>query len=330
MSRYLFLTLILSIVGASTIALAATTKSVTVTSWDPAPYGRYDALSTNTLKLNNQTSKQDGSSYCNANTQNIVYIDSVTGDVRVCPIVGSSSVTNFWVYNDLGATPKMVAGFPAEIPTITGNTAINGNTTITGAASISGALTTGGDITIGSSKNIILDGGNIVVKTLGATKNYYYDFDLTGNIGSAIGAKAAKKIALFSDTDGNNFYGFGLSSRVQGSTDNNIEIHLGSSGSGNPGIVMQKNPTLPGNIGIGVGITTPTATLDVNGSQHVAGISQLNGVVTVGTATGNMTTITGGNIASDGTMIAKGVVIPTKPSGSSVPCAGTNGCIWLE
>ncbi len=68
-----------------------------------------------------------------------------------------------------------------------------------------------------------------------------------------LGSGGGRKLAVFQNNAGTDFYGLGIST-------DRLEFHAGNNGTGNPKMVLRKST---GNIGIGT--TTPRRSLDVNG-----------------------------------------------------------------
>lgn len=99
---------------------------------------------------------------------------------------------------------------------------------------------------------VLKNSGNVGI----GTNNPNNLLDLGTTIGSSITDPAGKKLALFNNSTGTNFYGLGIS----GGT---LQFHAGSGSVGTPGMVLLSN----GNVGIGN--AAPLFTLDVQGGIRV-------------------------------------------------------------
>ncbi len=198
---------------------------------------------------------------------------------------------------------------------------------------------------MGSSKNLVLNGGAIVINAPGGTlttSNYDIDISQTGNVGVNLGDLPGKKIALASKTG---FSGIGYSQQTN--SPGILQFHVESAATAVPQMVLKKNATINmgGNTGIGgtgpafLGLnnTNPAANLDITGNQRITrGLS-------VGTAplNNNAGSITAsGPIAADGDVEAgasggqgklRGVVVlKGRPAVDASTGVIENGAMWLE
>ena len=99
--------------------------------------------------------------------------------------------------------------------------------------------------------------------------------DLGSSIGSSPSDVAAKKLSLYNDASGNDFYGFGISA-------SQMHLYTNSTTGAAPKMTFNSN----GNVGIGT--TAPTALLDVNGSTRLRGLTGTGSRVVTTDANGNL------------------------------------------
>ncbi|ANF52789.1 hypothetical protein A0O34_20725 [Chryseobacterium glaciei] len=92
--------------------------------------------------------------------------------------------------------------------------------------------------------------------------------DLGTNAGSTVTDVVGKKLAVYNNSVGSDFYGLGVS-------DNVLQFHSKSIATAAPGMVLMST----GNVGIGT--TAPTNTLDVNGTTRVRTITPVAGATVV-------------------------------------------------
>ncbi|WP_027381428.1 autotransporter outer membrane beta-barrel domain-containing protein [Chryseobacterium daeguense] len=98
---------------------------------------------------------------------------------------------------------------------------------------------------------------------------------LGGAVGSSVTDVAGKKLAVFNNSTGDDFYGLGLSSGF-------LQFHASSTPAEAPGMVL----TSGGRVGINLGTTAPAANLDVAGNIKITDGTQGAGKILVSDANG--------------------------------------------
>lgn len=98
---------------------------------------------------------------------------------------------------------------------------------------------------------------------------------LGGAVGSSVTDVAGKKLAVFNNSTGDDFYGLGLSSGF-------LQFHASSTPAEAPGMVL----TSGGRVGINLGTTSPAANLDVAGNVKITDGTQGAGKILVSDANG--------------------------------------------
>ncbi|GAA4353967.1 hypothetical protein GCM10023185_15090 [Hymenobacter saemangeumensis] len=109
--------------------------------------------------------------------------------------------------------------------------------------------------------------------------------DLGNSLGSSPSDVAAKKLSLYNNASGSDFYGFGISA-------GQMHLYTNALANGAPRMSFSNN----GNVGIGT--TAPTAVLDVNGSTRLRGLTGTGSRVVVADDNGNLSA---GQAFPDGT-----------------------------
>lgn len=366
MKMPLYLTSITLLCLASSVALA----QQQVVTYNASPNGKYNTLTTNTITSNSvilgddSIISDDRDAACSSGQYgNRLLVDGESGDMYSCPEgthnssprwvksadlantlipkAGTENVQFGYVYSDFEQETAF-AGFKM---TGTGATAAlvyhNGSIYAPPVASFT---TTG--ITMGSSKNLVLNGGAIVINAPGGTlttTSYDIDISQTGNVGVNLGDLTGKKIALSSKTG---FSGIGYSQ--QANSPGILQFHVESAQTAVPQMVLKKNATINmgGNVGIGgtgaafLGLnnTNPAANIDVTGNQRITrglsvGTSPVNNTVGSITASGPIKAdgdVEAGTSATSTGKLRGVVVLKGRPAPDAVTGVIENGAMWLE
>ncbi len=194
--------------------------------------------------------------------------------------------------------------------TTTGNVTVNGDMAVIDAASgnitSKGGLTTMGDVTVnGGQAKITASNGNLATKG-----SVVADGSLT-----AAGVTSSSGVTV---TGGD----------ISAQTGNVTAVNLIPTTAVRFGGVS--GPTLSAS-GNEVQASGNLRAVDVTSTGRVTATTGIisNGNVAVG-GTKLSLNATNGDLNSEGTISSKGLIIPKKSAGANVPCAGQEGCMWLE
>lgn len=139
-----------------------------------------------------------------------------------------------------------------------------------------------------------LSGGNVGI----STTTPHSLLDLGVGAGSTTSAVAGKKLAVYNDVGGTDFYGLGVSTGV-------LQFHAASTAAEEPGMILNSG----GNVGIGT--VTPAQKLDVAGTARISG------------SAGTATTVVGRNAAGDISNLTLGAGLSI--TGGTLNTTGTTG-----
>ncbi|QBA21010.1 hypothetical protein EU348_07320 [Chryseobacterium indologenes] len=171
----------------------------------------------------------------------VAKVDIVGDTFGVKRATGSGSWDNIWFDISNASAPS-----------------INASGAETGLQFKVGANTTGtyGDGQTLTTVATLSSNGNVGIGTT-APQNR---LDLGGtNGGASVTDPIGKKLALFNNSSGTDFYGLGINTGI-------LQFHAGSIANAAPGMVLSTAGT------VGIAVTAPTNTLDINGTTRVRDI----------------------------------------------------------